>query len=147
MTAKERTVAHFLYSSRVIISEQVLDVLDQIPQLEFERFAAQVLALRLRRNPTVLSANASELLLKLNQGLLTALEQRYQELIAKPDAASLTPEEYTELLHLTDQVEQRAAERVEHLAALATLRQQTVPQVMQDLGMTPPTDDERVRSG
>jgi hypothetical protein len=108
-----------------------------MPQSEFEQFAAQVLALRLQRNAAVLSEQESELLLKINQGLPAALQHRYNDLIAKRDAGSLTSEEYTELLHLTDQVEQREAERLEYLAALAGLRQTTLTQLMSDLGIKP----------
>lgn len=124
-----------------ISPEQLLEALDQMPQPEFEWFAEQVLALRLRRNPTILSAHESDLLIKINQGLPAGLQQRYHTLIAKRNGASLTPEEYTELLYLTDEVEQREAQRLEHLAALATIRQKTVPQLMRDLGITAPEDD------
>lgn len=122
-------------------SEQLLQALDQMPQTEFEQVAEQVLALRLRRNAAVLSVQESELLLKINQGLPADLQQRYNDLITKRDASNLTPEEYTELLHLTDQVEQLEVERLEHLAILAGIRQRTVPQLMHDLGIEAPSDD------
>jgi secreted Zn-dependent insulinase-like peptidase len=124
-----------------VTTEQLLAALDQMSQAEFEQFAEHVLALRLRRNPTVLAARESELLQGINQGLPSDLRQRYHELIAKRDAGTLSTAEHAELLQLTDQVEQREAERLEQLVALAALRQVTVPQLMHDLGIMAPDDD------
>lgn len=129
-----------LHIQAQLSADQVLHALATLPLAEFEQFAQQVLALRLRRNATVLSASESELLVKINQGLPAELQQRYADLIAKREASSLTSEEYTALLHLTDEIEQREAERLECLAALAGIRQTTVGQLMDDLGLTPPAD-------
>ncbi|MEI6775583.1 MAG: hypothetical protein WCK70_01650 [Chloroflexales bacterium] len=122
-------------------SDQLLHALDAMPLVEFEQFAEQILAMRLRRHAAVLSVDESTLLLKINQGLPEAIRQRYAELRAKRDTRSLTDEEYTDLLQITDQVEQREAERMEHVATLAMLRQTTIAQLIDDLGMRPPTDD------
>jgi len=85
-----------------------------------------------------LSADEAALLLKINQGLAPALQQRYDELLEKRDARTLTPAEYQELLALTDQVEAFNLERVQALADLARLRQVSLPEVMQQLGLATP---------
>ncbi|NEO96576.1 MAG: STAS/SEC14 domain-containing protein, partial [Moorea sp. SIO3G5] len=58
-----------------------------------------------------------------NQGLPPDLQNRYDELIQKRKMETLTPEQYRELLGLSDQVETIEAKRVEAMAELARLRQ------------------------
>ncbi|HEY0603342.1 MAG TPA: 50S ribosomal protein L9 [Herpetosiphonaceae bacterium] len=78
-----------------------------------------------------------ELLQKINQGLPSELGQRYSALIEKRDAEDLTSDEHEELLDLTDQVEQLEAQRVEYLVELARLRNTTVTELIQELGIRP----------
>ena len=66
-----------------VSSEQLLKAVVQLPQPELERFLAQVLALRPRHAERRLSPAESELLLKINQGIPTDLQHRYNELISK----------------------------------------------------------------
>ncbi|MCI0397381.1 MAG: hypothetical protein L0322_20930 [Chloroflexi bacterium] len=66
------------------------------------------------------------------------LKERYDELVAKLRAETLTPKEHEELLQLTDQVEQFEAQRVKHLIELASLRHVSLEQLMTDLGIHPP---------
>jgi len=81
----------------------------------------------------------SELLARINEGLPTRMADRYQELIGKRRAASLTSEEYAELLSLTDEVEGLDAERIKYLAELARLRKTSLTNLMAELGIqTPP---------
>jgi hypothetical protein len=71
--------------------------------------------------------------------LKAALTPRYHELIEKRRAGTITTDEYTELLELTDEVETLHAQRIEHLAELARLRGISLAEVMQQLGIqTPP---------
>ena len=64
----------------------------------------------------------SELLLKINQGIPLDIQEDYNDLIAKRDAETLTNHEYKELLNLTQQIEKQQAQRIEHLAELASLK-------------------------
>lgn len=79
----------------------------------------------------------TRLLRKINQDLPSDLRQRYSDLIEKREAEALTPEEHTELLDLTDRVEQLEARRVKYLAKLARLRNATVTELIQELGIRP----------
>ncbi len=123
-----------------VSSEELLQAVKQLPTSELEQFANQMTAFRLRHLAPVLSLEESDLLLKINQGIPASVQQRYSELIAKRQDETLTGEEHAELLLLTEQVEQAEAERVTYLAALACLRHTTLPRLMQDLGIEPPTD-------
>lgn len=119
-------------------TEQLLNTISQMPQPELETFIEQVLKLRAQRQAPSLSAPESELLLKINQGIPAELQHRFNELIAKRQALTLTQAEHAELIQLGDHIEQLDAERIEHLAALAKLRQRSLTELMQDLGIQPP---------
>jgi hypothetical protein len=85
-----------------------------------------------------LSREESALLLKINQPIPDELQQRYDALIAKRRAETLTPEEHAELLCLTNRVERAEAERVEALGALSQLRGLSFSELMHALGIEQP---------
>jgi hypothetical protein len=58
-----------------------------------------------------------------------------EELIEKRRNELLTPEEHTELLRLTAEMEKLDAQRVEALSLLATVRKTTLSRLMQQLGI------------
>ncbi len=119
-------------------TEQLLNAIAQMPSTELEVFVEQVLKLRAQRQAPSLSAAETELLLKINEGIPTNLQHRFNELVAKRQAFTLTEVEHAELIQLGDRIEQFDAERIEHLAALAKLRQRSLREIMQDLGIQPP---------
>lgn len=121
--------------------DELAEAVAQLPPTERDQFINRVLALRVPQI-AALPQDEAALLLKINQGLSEPVQQRYDELIAKRQAETLTPDEHAELLHLSDQAEQMNAERIAALAALAQLRQITLPHLMHDLGIDPPTDGE-----
>src|SRR5437016_4000460 len=88
-------------------SEQLLEAAAQLSPAELEDFAAQVTALRAQRRAPSLPLAEADLLLKINEGLPPKVQQRYNRLIAKRRAETLTPDEYNELLILTKQSEQQ----------------------------------------
>jgi hypothetical protein len=56
-------------------TEQLLNAIAQMPSTELEVFVEQVLKLRAQRQAPSLSSTESELLLKINQGIPTDLQQ------------------------------------------------------------------------
>jgi len=82
-----------------------------------------------------LSKRESELLLAINRGLPAKLAERYWILVSRRRSETLTPEEHQELLQLTDEVERLQAERIEHLAEFARLRDKPLGVVMEELGI------------
>lgn len=80
-----------------------------------------------------MSKDETELLLQINQGVPPDIQQRYHELIAKRRSETLTSDEYSELLRLTDTVESLEAKRVESLAELAIHRQTSIAALMEQL--------------
>lgn len=121
-----------------VSAEQLLKAVEQLPPQELEAFVTQVLRLRAQREAPSLSVSESELLLKINQGIPSGLQNRFNELIAKRQALTLTEAEHAELIQLSDRIEQLDAERIASYAELARLRNQSLTEVMQDLGIQPP---------
>jgi len=121
-----------------ISTDELLKAVGQLNQSDLEQIVFQIIALRARRQAHSLPQNEAKLLLKINQGLPPEVQKRYEELIAKRRAESLTTEEYDELLRLTDQIENLEARRVEYLAELACLRQTSLTKLMEDLGIHSP---------
>ncbi len=115
--------------------EDLLKAVEQLDLPELEQFVAQVIALRARRQAPTLPAAEADLLVRINQGLPAAIQQRYDELVAKRRAEQLSPAEHAELLRLTDQIEQREAERVQHLGQLAQVRGVSLSRLLDDLGL------------
>ena len=126
-----------------IAADQLLEAARQLPPPEFNQLVERLLAWRgqLMNAAPRLSAVETALLLKINQGFAPVPQQRYDELLEKRDARTLTPEEYQELLALTDQVEAFNVERVKALADLAQLRQVSLPEVMRQLGLDTPASE------
>lgn len=85
-----------------------------------------------------LEPTEADLLQKINQGLPPQLWQRYHELIDRRRAETLTPEEQTELIGLSDQIEAANARRIRHLIELARLRQVSLEVLMDQLVIKPP---------
>jgi len=119
-------------------SDELLKAIRQLSLPELEQFVSQVIALQAQRKAPSLPHAEAELLIKINQGVAFEIQKRYDELIAKRRAETLTPDEHDELLRLTDQIEQLEAHRVECLSKLAHLRRTSLTELMQNLGIRPP---------
>jgi hypothetical protein len=94
--------------------------------------------LKLARQTAALSPTETELLQRINLGLLEVSWRRYYDLIAKHRAETLIPDEQRELIKLSDQIEEANARRIEALIRLAQLRGTNLDDLMHDLDLTPP---------
>ncbi len=114
---------------------ELLDNAARLDMGEFEYFVQNVLALRARRKGLGLDPKEADLLKKINRKSLSDVQQkRFDNLL---QSENRTEAEQQELLVLIEIVEQFDAERVEHLAALARLRNLPVRTLMQQLGLVP----------
>ncbi|NTU82150.1 MAG: STAS/SEC14 domain-containing protein [Chloroflexales bacterium] len=118
-----------------VSTEQLLRAVERLPAEELNAFAAQVLALRAQRGAPSLTRNETALLLQINASLAPEVQARYDDLVTRREAETITPEELHELIFLTDAVEKQDAERLTALRELAELRHQTVPELMDALGL------------
>ena len=121
-------------------SEDLLKAIEQLETDELERFMERLIDLKAQRSAPRLSPRETELVSKINRGLPADLATRYQELIQKRRAGTLSADELAELLRASDQVEHLEAERVEALAELANLRGTSLSRLMTELGIQAPPD-------
>lgn len=119
-------------------TEQLLKEIEQLPPSELEAFVVQVLKLRAQRQVSHLSISESELLLRINQSIPDSIHQHFEQLVAKRQQLTITEAELAELIEITDLIEALNVERIRALAELARSRNQSLTQVMQDLGIQPP---------
>jgi Glu-tRNA(Gln) amidotransferase subunit E-like FAD-binding protein len=124
-----------------IETEQLLNAALQMPQEEFEQFVTKIFSIKARERAPVLSEREAELLQKIYQGIPLATQQRLNELIEKRQSYTITEDELHELIKLTDQVELFDAERLKHLIELAHLRNVTLRDLIQQLGIKPVPHD------
>jgi hypothetical protein len=89
------------------------------------------------RSTSRLSSEEAQLLAKINLGLSPAEWEWYHTLVARRKAETLTPDEQTELIALSDRLEEANARRIGYLAELAQVRHTTLEAVMSELGLTP----------
>ena len=116
------------------------DLLNSVRQLntkDLEQFIFQVLTMRAKRIAPNVSNQEAEMLEKINQGLPLETQQRYNVLVTKRQAETLTSEEYQELLTLIESIELADAERVQTLTKLAQLRNVSVTTLMTKLNIRP----------
>ena len=121
-----------------VSTDQLLHAVEQLPPQEFAAFLDRLLALRAQRQEPHLSQQETALLLQINQGIDHATQRRFDELVAKRRDESISPVELEELIGITDLIEQRAAQRLAALEALAGLRQLSLSDLMDALGIQPP---------
>jgi hypothetical protein len=121
-----------------ISSAQLLQAIEQMPPEELTGFVERVLMLRAERSATYFNRTESDLLMKINRSIQFDLQERYQTLIDKRRSETLTSEEHTELLQLTEEMERLNTERLTALAELARLRQTSLANLMKNLGIQPP---------
>lgn len=74
---------------------------------------------------------------EINLSLLQIQWERYDQLVGKRQAETLTPEELDELISLSDQIEAANVRRVKYLAELARLRNTSVSVLITELGIRP----------
>ncbi len=119
-----------------IETEQILNAALQLPQQEFERLLTQLAARRLQQDrPERLSPDEADLLRKINIGLPSAELLRMKELIAKREDSLISNDELQELILLTDKAEHLNVERIQCLTEIAALRNITLNELMNQLGL------------
>jgi ERCC4-type nuclease len=119
--------------------DELLKAANELDEPELDRLIHQVAVLRVSRKSQVLPDEEAQLLQQINQGIPTDLRAQYQVLRAKREAETLTAAEHQSLIKLSSQIEQIGAERLEALATLAQLRQVSLSELMQSLGIQPVT--------
>src|SRR5207302_9049580 len=102
--------------------EQLLNAALQMSRSELEEFVRELFSRKIREETPCLSEKEAELLMRINEGLPSNMQERLNELIDKRQSYTITDDELQELIQLTDQVEMFDAERLKHLIELSYLR-------------------------
>lgn len=102
---------------------------------ELEKFVAEAIALRAKRQAASLPGKESELLLAINNGVSADVQWRFEELVAKRRGETLLPAEHLELLQLTNRIENADAKRIKGIARLAEIRGKTFDEIAAEIGI------------
>jgi hypothetical protein len=92
-----------------------------------------------QRRVNLLTQTETDLLQKINIGLSQETWERYHALTIKRRAETLTIEEQTRLIEISDQIEQANTHRIEALIELANLRNTSLSALIQELGIKAPS--------
>jgi hypothetical protein len=117
-------------------AQALLKDVAQMPLLEMERFVQAVNGLIVQKRTTDKSYQERVLLGKINETAL-GLDKtlRYQLLVQKLEAETITDAEYAEFMELADKEEKIRCERLTYLVELAQLRAIPLPQLMEKMGL------------
>jgi hypothetical protein len=115
--------------------DELIKAANQLNETDLNQLLHQIVVLRARRKAELLPEEEAQLLLKINQGIPTDLRASYQILREKREAETLDDQEYDSLIQLSNQIEQIGAQRLEALAKLAQLRQVSLLDLMETLGI------------
>ena len=119
--------------------DELIQAANQLDSSDLDRLLQQVVILRAHRKANVQTLEEAQLLHKINQGIDPELRFKYQTLRTKLEAETLTDAEYNTLIQLSNQIEQFGAQRLEALANLAQLRQVSLSELIETLGIQPVT--------
>ncbi len=129
----------FAQGSPQVNIDQLIAGVAQLETPDLETFAAQVSMLLARRKTTTAhSRQETELLEIINRSLPEEVEKRYSALQDRVHDETITPAEHEELTKLVDITEMADAERLQALITLSKVRQVSLPDLMQQLGIYPP---------
>jgi hypothetical protein len=118
--------------------DQLVNAVRQLSAAEMEKLLSRIISFQPLYEEHRLTVAESNLLMKINQGVPDAIQQRYNGLIAKRNEKTLTDEEYSELLQLTGQVELLDAKRLDCLTELAHIRNKPLGLLMDELSIKAP---------
>jgi hypothetical protein len=119
-----------------IDTRSILHGMTQMPVQELETFLQEVSALIRRKKTEDKEGREGLLLEKINQTILDKKKkERYQSLVIKLEADTISEIEHAEFTKLADLQEKLRNQRVKHLIELSQLRAVSLPQLMVSLGL------------
>lgn len=114
--------------------DTLLTSLQQLNAEELTELAQHAARLGAQHQAHSLTQAETDLLLEINQGIVSpAMDRRCAELTKKQRAAGLSDQEQAELMTLVDEIELLNARRLGYLVELANIRQISVNELMASL--------------
>jgi deferrochelatase/peroxidase EfeB len=105
--------------------------------LEPDLYILNTLQERLQPSLSISQPTEADLLQQINIGFSAQTWEKYHTLISKRRAETLSPEEHDQLIQLSNRLENLNVARIQALIQLANLRNQTLADLMQTLGINP----------
>lgn len=115
--------------------EQILEQMGQLALSDLEQVMDRGYYLLAEKKAPHLSKRETELFLEINDGFNEGFWHRYNELREKLEEETMTPVENEEFLEMNEMVEAKNVVRLRSVAELAQLRQISVPDLMNQLGL------------
>ena len=103
--------------------------------LEPDLYILNTLQERLQPSLSTAQPTEADLLQQINIGFSAQTWEQYHTLIAKRRAEALSPEEHDQLIQFSNRLENLNVARIQALIQLANLRNQTLEDLMQTLGI------------
>jgi hypothetical protein len=121
--------------------DDILTGISELDTKDLENFMQKIGHLIARRKVASMPERESQLLMRINKAIPATLQKRYEDLLAKNRAESITPIEHEELLKVIDKVEIKNAERLENLIELSRIRNISLDLLMRQLHLYPLAND------
>lgn len=109
--------------------------LDQLDTPSLEQLLIQIRQILAHRQSPSLPTLEIKILQKINETLPDELQKQYNDLSAKMRSGIITPKEHDDLLKLINMVELADVERLQNLIHLSQLRNISLVELMQQLGI------------
>jgi hypothetical protein len=133
--AESRYSNGWSFREMVMSVDELFKAVDDLSEADLDDLMCRARAARTRRKSSVLSEQETTLLLKINHALPEDVHQEFITLRDRRDDEIITPVEYERLSAVSDRIEELAADRAIALVELANLRQVSLIDVMNDLGI------------
>lgn len=111
---------------------------EQLDNRSLDAFIDNILSLRIQRETTDKQKEEAILLKKINKSLSIEQIERFKALNQKRIEGNISEQEYSELLILLEKVEKLNVNRLKYLIILARLRNISVRELMNQLGISNP---------
>lgn len=113
---------------------------ERLDNRSLDTFIDTIISLRVRRGTPNKQKEEALLLEKINKSLPLKQVERLRTLNQKRVDSGITEQEYSELLVLLEKTEKLNVSRLKHLTALARLRDVSVRELMNQLGIISPNN-------
>lgn len=125
--------------SMEVSTENLLSVVLQMPETEFNQFIEKAKKLRQKSVKSNWSKSEISLIKKINESILSDEEQNeFDKLVKKRRAEKISQNELDELIALSEKSEKLNVERIKMLIALAESKKVSLDEIMNKLGIKPP---------
>jgi hypothetical protein len=113
--------------------DDIINGISELDSKDLEKFIQKIGHLIARKKVAFLPERESVLLMKINKAIPSNLQKRYEELLIKNRAETITQVEHEELLKAIEKVETKNAERLENLIELSRIRDISIDELMRQL--------------